>query len=77
MASEVQGGSVRAVQWVGWSPEMASGAGHLLPSGLRKSHCYDKCLNKFGNYVEKQRTDAQRYLSAFLVFTYHHSRKKN
>jgi hypothetical protein len=29
--------------------------------------CYDKCLNKFRSYVEKQRTDVQRYPYAFLV----------
>jgi hypothetical protein len=30
--------------------------------------CYDKCLNKFGNYVEKQRTVVQRY-RVFLLST--------
>jgi hypothetical protein len=37
--------------------------------------CYEKCLNKFGNYVEKQRTDVQRHLYAFIP-TYLHSCKK-
>jgi hypothetical protein len=28
--------------------------GHVLQGGLQKLvHCYDKCLNKGGNYVEK------------------------
>jgi hypothetical protein len=36
----------------------------------------DKCLNKFGNCVEKQRTDVHRYPCAFLVPAYLHSRKK-
>jgi hypothetical protein len=39
--------------------------------------CYDKCLNKFRNYMEKYRTDFQRYPYAFLVSTYLLSCKKN
>jgi hypothetical protein len=36
---KVQGGRVMAVRWVGWGPEMTSGAGRpLLPTGLGKSH---------------------------------------
>jgi hypothetical protein len=37
---------------------------------------YDNCLNKFGDYVEKSRTDVQRYPCAFLVSIYLYSRKK-
>jgi hypothetical protein len=35
-----------------------------------------KCLDKFGDYAEKHRTDVRTYPWAFLVFTYLHSRKK-
>jgi hypothetical protein len=36
---EVQGNGVGAVRWVGWGPEVASGAGQtFLPPGLGKSH---------------------------------------
>jgi hypothetical protein len=38
--------------------------------------CYDKCLNKFGNNVERQRTDVQKYPCVFIVCTYLHSLKK-
>jgi hypothetical protein len=57
---------------------MASGAGRrLLPPGLKNLIVRnDKCLNRFGDYVEKQRTDFQTW-SAFLVSTYLHSPKKN
>jgi hypothetical protein len=37
--------------------------------------CYGKCLNKFGNYVEKYRSDVQRYPCAFRVSNYVLSRK--
>jgi hypothetical protein len=45
-------GSAGAAQWVGWGPEMASGAGHLLPPGVGQ-YCNDRYLHKFENYVEK------------------------
>jgi hypothetical protein len=31
---------------------------------------YDKCLNKFGNCMQRYRTDVQRYLCGFLVSIY-------
>jgi hypothetical protein len=35
---KVHGDQVKVLLWAGWSPEMASGVGHLLlPPGLRKS----------------------------------------
>jgi hypothetical protein len=37
---------------------------------------YDKCPNMCGNYVEKYRTDVQRYPCAFIVSIYLHSHKK-
>jgi hypothetical protein len=57
---------------------MASGEGCLLllPGLGNLIICYDECLKKFGNYVEKQRIEVQRYLCAFLVSTYLHSHKK-
>jgi hypothetical protein len=75
---KVQGGWVKAVCWVGWGPQMTSGVGcALLHCALENLIiCYDKCPNMFGNYVEKYRTDVQRYPCAFLVSTYHHLCKK-
>jgi hypothetical protein len=58
---------------------MVSGAGRLLlsPEPGKCHRTYDKCLNKYWDYVEKQRSNIKTYPWAFLVSTYFHSPKKN
>jgi hypothetical protein len=57
---------------------MASGAEHLLLLLRLKNLIvhYEKCPNKFGEYVEKYSTTAQTYMCAFLVSSYLQSPKK-
>jgi hypothetical protein len=71
---EVYGGRVGAVRCVGgwgvqkWLQEQDVSL-YLLGLGNLIVRC-DKCLDKFGDCVEKYRTDVQRYPCIFLVSTY-------